>query len=66
MALIKFFDLIDFREIIYSAYHQLSRKHKLGHDCMVIGILMLLFIWFNRIWHFDSLLILFYSILIDL
>lgn len=52
LALIKFFDLIDFREIIYSAYHQPSREPKLGHYCMLIGILMLLFIGFNRIWHF--------------
>jgi len=52
LALIKFFDLVDFEEIFHFAYQAPSRKPKLGHYSMVVGILMLLFIGFNRIWHF--------------
>jgi hypothetical protein len=52
LALVKFFDLVDFEKIFYSAYHEPSRKPKLGHYSMMKGILMLLFIGFNRIWHF--------------
>lgn len=52
LALIKFFDLVDFREIFHFAYQAPSRQPKLGHYAMMTGILMLLFIGFNRIWHF--------------
>jgi hypothetical protein len=52
LALIKFFDLVDFREIFHFAYRPPSRQPKLGHYSMMVGILMLLFIGFNRIWHF--------------
>jgi hypothetical protein len=52
LALIKFFDVIHFREIFDSAYQAPSREPKLGHYFMMTGILMLLFIGFNRIWHF--------------
>jgi hypothetical protein len=52
LALIKFFDLVDFKKIFNSAYHKPSRDPKLGHCAMMTGILMLLFIGFNRIWHF--------------
>jgi hypothetical protein len=52
LALIKFFDLVHFREIFDSAYQAPSREPKLGHYFMMAGILMLLFIGFNRIWHF--------------
>ena len=52
LALIKFFDLVDFREIFHFAYQSPSRQPKLGHYSMMTGILMLLFIGFNRIWHF--------------
>jgi hypothetical protein len=51
-ALIKFFDLVKFKEIIDSIYIQPRRDPKLGHYLMVVGILMLLFIGFNRLWHF--------------
>ena len=50
--LIKFIDLVGFREIFHFAYRPPSRDHKLGHYPMMVGILMLLFIGFNRIWHF--------------
>ena len=52
LALIKFLDLIGFKEIIHSAYQAPLREPKLGHYRMMTGILMLLFIGFNRIWHF--------------
>jgi len=52
LALIKFFDLVGFKEIFHFAYHAPSRQPKLGHYYMMVGILMLLFIGFNRIWHF--------------
>jgi len=52
LALIKFLDLVGFREIFNFEYHAPTRKPKLGHYSMMVGILMLLFIGFNRIWHF--------------
>ncbi len=55
LALIKFLDLVEFREIFDFTYKAPSREPKLGHYAMVIGLLMLLFIGFNRIWHFSCL-----------
>jgi len=55
LALIKFMDLIDFRQIFESTYIAPCRDPKLGHYSMVTGLLMLLFIGFNRIWHFSYL-----------
>ena len=52
LALIKFFDVVNFHKIFNSAYQPTLRKPKLGHYSMMLGILMLLFIGFNRIWHF--------------
>jgi hypothetical protein len=52
LALIKFLDLIDFKQIFNFGYIAPTRKPKLGHYRMVVGLLMLLFIGFNRIWHF--------------
>jgi len=52
LATIKFLDLLKFEDIFNSAYQAPARKPKLGHYLMVVGILMLLFIGFNRIWHF--------------
>jgi hypothetical protein len=52
LALVKYFDLVKFEEIFNFAYHEPRRKPKLGHYSMMIGILMLLFIGFNHIWHF--------------
>ena len=52
LAMIKFFDLIDFRQIFQATYRAPARQPKLGHYSMVAGLLMLLFIGFNRIWHF--------------
>ena len=52
LGLIKFLDLIQFEEVFNQLYIPPRRKVKLGNDRMVIGILMLLFIGFNRLWHF--------------
>jgi hypothetical protein len=52
LPLIKFFDLVGFKEIFNFAYHRPRRDPKLGHYLMFVGILMLLFIGFNRLWHF--------------
>jgi hypothetical protein len=52
LALIKFFDLVNFHKIFDFAYQPTSREPRLGHYSMMVGILMLLFIGFNRIWHF--------------
>ena len=52
LALIKFLDLVNFHKIFDAAYQPPSREPKLGHYKMMVGILMLLFIGFNRIWHF--------------
>jgi hypothetical protein len=52
LALIKFLDLMDFEKVFDHAYQAPSRDPKPGHYRMVIGILMLLFIGFNRLWHF--------------
>jgi hypothetical protein len=50
--LIKFLDLLKFEEIFDQVYRGPSREPNLGHYRMVVGILMLLFIGFNRLWHF--------------
>jgi len=55
LPLIKFFDLFGFREIFDFAYKAPAREPKLGHYSMMTGLLMLLFIGFNRIWHFSYL-----------
>ena len=52
LALIKFLDLMKFEEIFESVYRAPRRKPKLGHYRMVVGVLVLLFIGFNRLWHF--------------
>ncbi len=52
LPLIKFLDLVDFEQMFHSAYIAPTRKPLLGHYPMMVGLLMLLFIGFNRIWHF--------------
>jgi hypothetical protein len=52
LGLIKFLDLVQLKEIFNDIYIAPRRKVKLGNYRMVIGILMLLFIGFNRLWHF--------------
>ena len=52
LALIKIFDLLKFEQIFEDAYHKPKRESKLGDYRMVVGILMLIFIGFNRLAHF--------------
>lgn len=52
LGMIKFLDLIGFKEVFDHFYREPRRDPKLGHYRMVVGILMLLFIGFNRLWHF--------------
>lgn len=52
LGLVKFLDLVRFKEIFDGFYKQPSRTPELGHYEMVCGLVMLLFIGFNRIWHF--------------
>jgi hypothetical protein len=52
LALIKFLDLIQFETVLEHVYQKPTREPKLGHYRMIVGILMLLFIGFNRLWHF--------------
>jgi hypothetical protein len=52
LGLIKFLDLFHFEAIFEKLYLAPARKPALGHYKMVLGILMLLFIGFSRIWHF--------------
>jgi hypothetical protein len=52
LALIKFLDLVEMEKIIESCYTKPERETKLGHYKMLIGILVLLFVGFNRIGHF--------------
>jgi hypothetical protein len=52
LGLIKFLDLLKVEEVFDKIYRGPSREPNLGHYRMVVGILMLLFIGFNRLWHF--------------
>jgi hypothetical protein len=61
LGLIKFLDLIKFEQLVHEHYRPPRRRPILGDWGMLAGILMLLFIGFNRLWHFtyvrlDSLL----------
>lgn len=55
LALVKFLDLINFEEVLAKYYCKPRRKTKLGNYRMVVGILMLLFIGFQRLGHFAYL-----------
>ena len=52
LALVKFLDLIGFEERFEEHYVHPKRMPKLGGYRMAAGILMLLFIGFQRLWHF--------------
>ena len=52
LGLVKFMDLVGFKEIFDGFYKPPSRTPKLGHCEMVYGLILLLFIGFNRVWHF--------------
>ncbi len=51
LALVKFLDLIEFEQLFANHYVSPGRKTKLGGYRMVLGLLMLLFIGFQRIGH---------------
>lgn len=55
LALLKFLDLIKFKEVFEKHYTQPRREPKLGNYRMILGILMLLFIGFQRLGHFTYL-----------
>lgn len=52
LALVKFLDLVNFKEVFKKLYVRPKRKTQLGSCRMVLGLLMLLFIGFQRIGHF--------------
>lgn len=52
LGLVKFLDLVRFKEIFDGFYQAPKRTPALGHYNMVCGLLLLLFIGFNRVWHF--------------
>jgi len=52
LGLVKFMDAVKFKEIFDGFYKLPARTPELGNYSMVYGIIMLLFIGFNRIWHF--------------
>ena len=51
LALVKFLDLIGFEALFAQHYTAPKRRPELGHYAMVVGILMLLFIGFQRLGH---------------
>ena len=52
LALTKFLDLIGLKGLFEQIYRAPARAPKLGQYRMILGILILLFIGFNRLWHF--------------
>jgi len=48
----KFLDLFDFGKNFDETYTAPKREPRLGHYYMVLGIVMLMFIGYIRIWHF--------------
>ena len=53
LALEKFMDAVKFREIFEGFYQSPNRTPDQGHHQTVYGILVLLFIGFTRLWHFQ-------------
>ena len=53
LAVVKFLEIVQFKQIFDTDYTTPSRNPAKGHYFMVKGILMLLFIGFNRLWHFS-------------
>jgi Transposase DDE domain group 1 len=52
LGLVKFLDLVKFKEIFEGFYKPPDRMPEMGHYNMVLGLLLLLFIGFTRVWHF--------------
>jgi hypothetical protein len=55
LGLVKFLDLVKFKETFEGFYKGPERMPEMGHGNMVCGILLLLFIGFTRVWHFLDL-----------
>jgi Transposase DDE domain group 1 len=55
LALVKFLDLIGFEALFAEHYRTPRRKTQLGHYGLISGMLMLLFIGFQRLGHFAYL-----------
>ena len=53
LGLEKFMDVVQFKEIFDYFYKAPSRTPEFGHYKMAYGIIILLFIGFSRIWHFQ-------------
>lgn len=51
LGLLKLLDIFDFKNNFEEVYVAPQRETKLGDYAMVLGIVMLMFIGFNRIWH---------------
>ena len=49
--LVKCMELIRFQELFEGWYTPPSRIPEMGHHTIVYGLIMLLFIGFNRVWH---------------
>jgi hypothetical protein len=52
LGLVKFLDLVRFKEIFGGFYKSPDWMPEMGHYKMVLGILVLLFIGFTRVWDF--------------
>ena len=52
LGLTKVLELFDFEKHFNESYHAPQRETHLGDYAMVMGLVMLMFIGFNRIWHF--------------
>ena len=52
LALVKLADLIGFEQIFHERFARPERNPKLGHYRMVLGLLLLLFVGFQRLGHF--------------
>ena len=55
LALEKFMDVVKFREVFEGFYISPRRTPDQGHYHTVYGIVVLLFIGFTRLWHFQYL-----------
>jgi len=55
LGLVKFLDLINFKDVFDDSYVSPKRKTKLGCYRMVLGLLMMLFVGFQRIGHIKYL-----------
>lgn len=52
LAMVKWLDLIEFEKIFHEHFVRPERLPKLGHDRMILGLLLLLFVGFQRVGHF--------------